>query len=123
MDYSETGGPMSLIEVLLFIIALPVIFGAFVLMLESSDRKAAYRLAVKRESEARAAFDAKHNPPITECLTGLARPVASGYACICLDRVPVRADIGSPLARGYPYKGTDTEARLDTDNHGRGRRT
>ena len=48
---------------MLFIIALPVIFGAIVLMLESSERKAAYRLAVKRESEARAAFDAKHNSP------------------------------------------------------------
>ena len=60
MDYSKTEGQMSL---MLFIIALPVIFGAIVLMLESSERKAAYRLAVKRESEARAAFDAKHNSP------------------------------------------------------------
>lgn len=43
----------------------------------------------------------------SECLAGLARPVASEYACICPDMVPVRAGIGSRLDRGYPYKGTE----------------
>ena len=57
----------------------------------------------------------------SECSLGLARPVASEYACICSDMVPVRAGIGSRLDRGYPYKGTDTEARSDTDTHARSR--
>jgi hypothetical protein len=48
--------------------------------------------------------------------------VASGYACICLGMAPVHADIGSRLDRDYPYKGTGTEARWDTDNHARSRR-